>query len=191
MICKILKHKTDFSDIFALTPSGMSYEVIGQHGQTSDQYLFECQRIVFSQKQLSKLSNDDLTHLKRLLRDLKSVGYKLTKYQESFLNGSLKVLSRDDLIWQGNYLEVEFPSIEHILNCSHQGACDDDIEACRADIKIHDHGDKENIKKELAEYTDWDLPDDTANLDRLIWIAAGGIQDSEGWLERIEALKNG
>jgi hypothetical protein len=36
-------------------------------------------------QQLEKLSNDDLTHLKRLLRDLKAVGYKLTQSQESLL----------------------------------------------------------------------------------------------------------
>lgn len=68
---------------------------------------------------------------------------------------------------------------------SHPGLCDSDVQwviarkpghpnhvarprACTPDV----------LAKELEEYTDWDVSDDTANWERMVWIAGGDIKEA-------------
>lgn len=76
-----------------------------------------------------------------------------------------------------------------VLDCSHQGACDDDVAYWKPKVLTQIEKDNfpnkltpDKIRAELKEYGAWDaeeLANDDANLDRLIWIAAGNIQDEE------------
>ena len=68
---------------------------------------------------------------------------------------------------------------------SHQGRCDDDVEALTQDPKIRRQLDKippEKIAAELEEYGAWDekeLSDHAKNRRRIVWIAAGNIVDGQ------------
>jgi hypothetical protein len=64
---------------------------------------------------------------------------------------------------------------------SHQGQCDDDIEALRTLPYIAaqlDTIDAELLVRELADYGAWEadeLADHEANLNRILWLACGDI----------------
>lgn len=78
-----------------------------------------------------------------------------------------------------NRFEFEMPD-EAVADCHHQGACDEDVEywAKRIPCTI----DPELIRAELKEQGAWDteeLADDAQNWRRILWIAAGNIQDEE------------
>lgn len=71
--------------------------------------------------------------------------------------------------------EIELPD-EAVPACSHQGACDADVEhwAKRLPIDV----DPALLRAELDEYGAWDdeeLSDHDANVRRIIWLAAGRI----------------
>lgn len=72
-----------------------------------------------------------------------------------------------------------------VQDCHHQGACDEDVAYWADRLKID--VDPELIRAELKEYGAWDaeeLADDRANLERILWIAAGNIQEDEARGER-------
>jgi hypothetical protein len=66
-------------------------------------------------------------------------------------------------------------------SASHQGRCDDDVAELRKVPAIRrqlDRLDQETLKSELREFGAWsddELSDHDANLDRILWIAAGDI----------------
>ena len=71
---------------------------------------------------------------------------------------------------------------EAVANCHHQGACDADVEAWAPKIARPPECTAEALAAELREYGAWDdeeRADDAANWHRIIWIAAGNIQDEE------------
>jgi hypothetical protein len=82
-----------------------------------------------------------------------------------------------------NYIgSIELP-IDVIELCHHQGDCTEDIRRCmelpevRAELSEID---PEALKKELSDYGAWDdeqLSIHQDNLERILWIAAGNIQD--------------
>jgi len=67
--------------------------------------------------------------------------------------------------------------------CSHQGPCDDDVEALSKEPAIAEQLeaiDPEILRCELREYGAWDdkeLADHEQNLQRVLWIAAGDINE--------------
>lgn len=68
---------------------------------------------------------------------------------------------------------------EAVGDCSHQGACDGDVAYWVPRINIDATADA--IRAELKEYGAWDakeLADDDANKERIIWLAAGNIQEN-------------
>jgi hypothetical protein len=78
-----------------------------------------------------------------------------------------------------NRFSLDLPS-EAVTDCSHQGACDDDVEHWAAKIQRPSDITPEALRSELKEYGAWDsteLSDDDANWKRLIWIAAGNIKE--------------
>lgn len=85
-------------------------------------------------------------------------------------------------IAQFNYFEIELPE-DVVSLCYHQGPCDDDIDRCielpevKAELAKLDPAE---LVKELRDYGAWDdneLADHSQNLKRILWIAAGNIQD--------------
>jgi hypothetical protein len=87
-----------------------------------------------------------------------------------------------------NRFELRLPG-ECVLDCSHSGACDDDVARhaplVREQMESDDFQNKptaDAIREELREYGAWDaeeLADDDANWLRLVWIAAGNIAEEE------------
>jgi len=87
-----------------------------------------------------------------------------------------------------NRFELRLPG-ECVADCSHSGDCGPDVEAWVP--RIREQIEKDNfqnrptpdkIREELREYGAWDaeeLADDEANFERLVWIAAGDISDSD------------
>ena len=78
-----------------------------------------------------------------------------------------------------NRFAVDMPD-EAVPECSHQGACDEDVAYWEPKIPID--ATPEQIRDELKEYGAWDdegLADDAENRHRIIWLAAGSIQDEE------------
>ena len=78
-------------------------------------------------------------------------------------------------------LSIEMPD-DAVSDCSHQGRCDDDVAHWVRSGQIKFNGTPENSRRELAEYGAWDdeeLADDDQNLHRILWIAAGNIQEEE------------
>lgn len=67
--------------------------------------------------------------------------------------------------------------------CHHQGDCEEDCRRCMElpEVKAElSEIDPEQLKKELREYGAWDeneLSDHNNNLMRILWIAAGNIQE--------------
>jgi len=68
---------------------------------------------------------------------------------------------------------------EAVKDCHHQGQCDADVEYWQREIDLH-HIPDDKLAAELREYGAWsddELKDRDANEQRIIWIAAGNIQD--------------
>ncbi len=77
-----------------------------------------------------------------------------------------------------NRFEFEMPE-EAVLDCSHQGSCDADVERWEPLIDMA-HISDEALKEELTEYAAWgaeSLEDREKNKLRIIWIAAGNLQE--------------
>lgn len=69
-----------------------------------------------------------------------------------------------------------------VEQCNHSGSCDADVEYWAGQLTRPSHLTPEKLRAELKEYGAWDegeLADDAANWHRIIWIAAGRIQDEE------------
>jgi hypothetical protein len=75
-------------------------------------------------------------------------------------------------------------TLEDARSGSHQGRCDDDIEALRRVPYIKaqlDALDPVKLAADLSEYGAWEeaeLADHDANLNRILWLACGDIRDS-------------
>jgi|LakMenEpi03Aug12_release.lakeMendotaPanAssembly.Ray.scaffolds.fasta_scaffold02276_43 hypothetical protein len=70
-----------------------------------------------------------------------------------------------------------------VADCHHQGACDAGVEHWQGRVDLSDIPD-EALAAELGEYGAWsaeELADRQANDRRILWIAAGDIQDSKEW----------
>ena len=75
--------------------------------------------------------------------------------------------------------ELALPD-QAVADCSHQGACDDDVEYWARKLERPAALTAEAVAAELREYGAWDdeeLADDEANWRRIIWIAAGNIRE--------------
>ena len=74
-----------------------------------------------------------------------------------------------------------------VLDCSHQGPCDEDVAAWIPKVQALVESDNfknkptaESIRAELKEYGAWDadeLMDDAANWNRLVWCAANNVAE--------------
>ena len=67
-----------------------------------------------------------------------------------------------------------------IPDCSHAGACDDDVSYWSRRISRPDSITPTLLASELKEYGAWDteeLADDEANWHRIIWISCGNLKD--------------
>jgi len=71
--------------------------------------------------------------------------------------------------------------IEAVGDCSHQGPCDDDVDAWHPEVDFS-HISDADLANELSDYTDWDVSDRETNEKRILWIAAGNIK--EEWREK-------
>jgi hypothetical protein len=75
----------------------------------------------------------------------------------------------------GNDLRL---TMEDAKSCSHSGQCDDDVNYVMTKpyvVKQLAKLDPKQLRKELFEYTDWDVSDHQTNLLRWVWISAGDI----------------
>ena len=82
---------------------------------------------------------------------------------------------------QFNRFALDLPD-DAAASCYHQGACDSDVEYWSNRVTRPDEITPEKLAAELKEYGAWDaeeLADDAANWCRIIWLAAGNIQDEE------------
>jgi len=71
---------------------------------------------------------------------------------------------------------------EAVAACSHQGQCKADAEFWATRIERPTSLTPDTLRAELKEYGTWDadeLADDEINWHRIIWLAAGNIQDEE------------
>lgn len=78
-----------------------------------------------------------------------------------------------------NRFSVHLPD-QCVADCSHQGACDDDVEHWMKLVQLDISPDK--LKAELKEYGAWEdleLDNHEDNIRRIIWLAAGNIQEEE------------
>lgn len=78
-----------------------------------------------------------------------------------------------------NRFELTLP-VEAAEACHHQGSCGDDVAHWQYKIDRPETLTPEILKAELKEYGAWDdeeLADDAANWRRIIWLAAGNIQE--------------
>ena len=84
------------------------------------------------------------------------------------------------IVWaQFNRFEVGLTP-EAVRDCSHQGQCDADVECWAPKISRSDRCTPEALRAELKEYGAWDaeeLADDEQNWRRIVWLAAGNIQE--------------
>jgi hypothetical protein len=86
------------------------------------------------------------------------------------------------MYWTGNYVELSITKKNAEIG-HHQGPCDDDIRFLRTLPSIQrelNKLDDENVRKELKDYGAWDeteLANHNENLNRLLWIACGDIQE--------------
>ena len=80
-------------------------------------------------------------------------------------------------------IEIEM-TMAQAQSASHQGQCDDDVQALSNHRKIRrqlERIDPAALRKELAEYGAWDeqeLADHERNIQRILWIAAGDIVEN-------------
>lgn len=73
--------------------------------------------------------------------------------------------------------EIELTK-EQVLTASHHGECYPDVKAVAGELNLN--LDPDTVRKKLKEYGAWneqELSDDTENLYRVIWIAAGNIRE--------------
>lgn len=80
-----------------------------------------------------------------------------------------------------NRFEFEM-SDDAVQSCHHQGVCDDDVAYWAGKIDRPASVTPEKLAAELKEYGAWDaeeLADDEANWRRIVWIAAGNIQEEQ------------
>jgi hypothetical protein len=78
-----------------------------------------------------------------------------------------------------NRFTLDIPP-DAVADCSHIGACDDDVAHWARKIVRPDELTPDALRLELKEYGAWDaneLADDDQNWQRLIWIAAGNIKE--------------
>jgi hypothetical protein len=78
-----------------------------------------------------------------------------------------------------NGFHIELPD-EAVTDCSHQGACDEDVAHWAGKLSLELNPDI--LRKELEQSGAWDddeLADHEANIRRIIWIAANNIKDEE------------
>lgn len=78
-----------------------------------------------------------------------------------------------------NRFELPMPK-DCACDCHHQGVCDEDVAYWAKELDRPKNITPELLKAELKEYGAWDneqLNDDSANWERLIWIAAGNLQE--------------
>lgn len=78
-----------------------------------------------------------------------------------------------------NRFELPMPK-DCACDCHHQGVCDEDVAYWAKELDRPKNITPELLKAELKEYGAWDneqLNDDSANWKRLIWIAAGNLQE--------------
>lgn len=107
------------------------------------------------------------------------------KYKEvgAPINVDLKTGICDGVEVFFNYIDSLLLPRDVIKACSHPGPCDEDVQRCMDMPEIECQLSKINpddLRKELREYgvwTDEDLADHQTNLERILWIAAGNIQD--------------
>ncbi len=94
-----------------------------------------------------------------------------------------------DLYWASfNRFEMRI-SGECVMECSHSGPCDADVERHAPSVRAQMEADNftnrptpDSIRAELKEHGAWDaeeLADDDQNWLRLVWIAAGNVADEK------------
>lgn len=74
-----------------------------------------------------------------------------------------------------------------VIDCSHPGDCDSDVEHWAPLVARPEDATKEKIREELKECGAWDkdeLDNDEVNWQRIVWIAAGNICENEYELAR-------
>jgi len=79
-----------------------------------------------------------------------------------------------------NRFEFEMPE-EAVRDCHHQGQCDEDVAYWQGKIDLT-HISDADLKAELKEYGAWEgteLNNRKVNEERIIWIAAGNIQEEK------------
>lgn len=86
------------------------------------------------------------------------------------------------LYWASfNHFELRLPGAA-VMGCSHSGQCDADVAHYAPQTERPARCTAQALRDELREYGAWDdneLQDDTANWQRIIWIAAGNIADED------------
>ena len=89
-----------------------------------------------------------------------------------------------------NYIgSIELPE-DVIKACNHSGPCDEDVKRAMELMEVKrelEEINPEQLKRELAEYGAWndqELNDHQENLKKILWIAAGDIQESDEWKNR-------
>lgn len=78
-----------------------------------------------------------------------------------------------------NRFSIELPQA-CVNDCSHHGQCGDDVAFWACEIERPEAITPEALAAELKEYGAWsaeELQDDSANWNRLIWIAAGNLKE--------------
>lgn len=79
----------------------------------------------------------------------------------------------------------EFYTIEDIpethrdmfLACSHQGACDSDVKEASRYFAVNDPIALANWLKEFGAWNDLELRDESANIERMLWLMSGAMHD--------------
>lgn len=76
-----------------------------------------------------------------------------------------------------NRFSIDLPE-SAIAECCHSGACDSDVDRWLGVLKLQIDADL--LREELREYGAWnaeELSDHADNLARILWIAAGNLQE--------------
>lgn len=111
-----------------------------------------------------------------------------TSELEDLLEYFQKAPAQDTPLWfTSSSGKIEFQmTLEQAQSMSHSGSCDDDVSAGRDILGIREQLaaiDPKTLRDELAEYGAWndtELSDHDANLDRILWLAAGEIAEQNG-----------
>lgn len=84
-----------------------------------------------------------------------------------------------------NYIGSITLPLDVVRLCSHSGDCTEDVQRCMElpEVKAElSEIDPDQLRKELREYGAWDdqqLSSHGDNLERILWIAAGNIQEEQ------------